>query len=305
MTARLDRILFGDNQFFGINHMSEEKARQQAMRFQHAEAVVEVLQAALAAGVGGFMCTTHERIAEIAGLVRANPAAWQGFRFLPGMPYAHKYANAVTEHGYVEALRRLLPAEGLLDAMLRGGKALLGRDVESLITLLVDAEMKMFDGLETPVIFLQNIVTDLVLGLGYVDAFAIFSAHVKRRYGAEPGFITMNLPKLLDALAAAGIERPIVCANYNKLAFRMSGGIAGYRTALDRRPARVIAMSVFASGAIPAREAIDWITSEPHVESILFGASSRTNIEASVALIRAADAARSPSPAFIPVTEDR
>ena len=30
----MDRLLFGDNQFFGINHMSEEKARAQAMRFQ-------------------------------------------------------------------------------------------------------------------------------------------------------------------------------------------------------------------------------------------------------------------------------
>jgi hypothetical protein len=30
----MDRVLFGDNQFFGVNHMSEEKARAQAMRFQ-------------------------------------------------------------------------------------------------------------------------------------------------------------------------------------------------------------------------------------------------------------------------------
>lgn len=25
---KIDRIIFGDNQFFGINHMSEEKAQQ-------------------------------------------------------------------------------------------------------------------------------------------------------------------------------------------------------------------------------------------------------------------------------------
>ena len=30
----MPNLLFGDNQFFGINHMSEEKARAQAMRFQ-------------------------------------------------------------------------------------------------------------------------------------------------------------------------------------------------------------------------------------------------------------------------------
>ena len=34
----MDRLLFGDNQFFGVNHMSEEKARAQSMRFQDTQA---------------------------------------------------------------------------------------------------------------------------------------------------------------------------------------------------------------------------------------------------------------------------
>ena len=54
----MDRIFFGDNQFFGVNHMSEEKARQQLMRFQDINAIVDVLYAAYSAGVPGFMCTT-------------------------------------------------------------------------------------------------------------------------------------------------------------------------------------------------------------------------------------------------------
>jgi len=288
----MERILFGDNQFFGINHMSEEKARQQAMRFQDIDNIVDVLQAALQAGAGGFMCTTHDTIEKIADRVRADPAMWEGFTFYPGMPYAHKYANAVTELGYFDALRKFLPSDGLMDAMLRGSKAVLGRDIEGIITLLIDAEMKMFRGLETPVIFLQNVVTDLVQGLGIVDAFRIFAEHVRSRYNAEPGFITMNLPMLLPMLKQAGIENPIVCANVNKIAFRMSGGIDGYRAAVAKHPARVIAMSVLASGGIRPREAIEWVVNEPYVKSILFGASSRANIENTTMLIRELDAQR-------------
>ena len=288
----MDRIFFGDNQFFGVNHMSEEKARQQAMRFQKIEAITDVLQTALQMGVGGFMCTTHERIAEVAEQVRAEPKKWEGFRFYPGMPYAHKYANAVTELGYFDALKQFLPSGNFIDTMMRGTKAVFSKDVESVITLLIDAEMKMFQGLETPIVFLQNVVTDLILGLGYNDAFRIFSDHIRKKYNAEAGFITMNLPLLLDALGEAGLSNPIVCANYNKIAFRMSGGIEGYRRALADHPARVIAMSVLASGAIPAREAIEWIVNEPHVESILFGASSRTNIETTVRLIHECDSRR-------------
>lgn len=286
----MDRILFGDNQFFGVNHMSEEKARAQAMRFQSQDAVLSVLQNALQAGAGGFMCTTHDLIEKIADEVRAHPAQWEGFTFYPGMPYAHKYANAVTELGYFDAVRKFLPKDNLLDTALRGGKAVLGRNIEGMMTLLVDAEMKMFDGLPTPVVFLQNVVTDLIQGLGFVDAFRVFSDHIKAKYNAEAGFITMNLPKLLPILAQAGIENPIVCANVNKIAFRMSGGIEAYRDAVKANPARVIAMSVLASGGVPAREAIEWVVQESYVESILFGASSKANIDNTVALIREYDA---------------
>jgi hypothetical protein len=274
----MDRLLFGDNQFFGVNHMSEEKARAQAMRFQDIGAVIDVLDTAYDEGVRTFMCTTHDRIALVCDHVRANPERYADFTFYPGMPYAHKYANAVTEDGLLGAVKRFLPDEGLFDAALRGGASMAKKDIEGLTTLLIDAEMKMFEGLRTPVIWLQNVVVDLLLGLGFKDAFRIFSDHVAKRYDAEPGYITMNMPALLPVLEEVGVENPIVCSNINKLGFRMSGGLEAYERALRERRFRAVAMSVFASGAIPAREAIEWICAQPNIESIVFGASSKANI---------------------------
>lgn len=274
----MDRLLFGDNQFFGVNHMSEEKARAQAMRFQDLDAVMGVLDSAYDAGVKTFMCTTHDRIAEVCDRVRAQPARYKDFTFFPCMPYAHKYANAVTEDGPLGALKRFLPSGGLFDAALRGGLSLAKKDVEGVGTLLVDAEMKMFEGLSTPVIWLQNVVVDLLLGMKFYEAFAIFAQHVKTRYKAEPGFITMNMPMLLDALEQVGVENPIVCSNINKIGFRMCGGLEAYDHALRTREFRAVAMSVLASGAIPPREAIEWVCRQPNVGSIVFGASSAGNI---------------------------
>ena len=281
----MDRVLFGDNQFFGVNHMSEEKARAQAMKFQDIAAVQAVLDAAYDEGVTTFMCTTHDRIAMVADHVRANPERYSEMTFFPCMPYAHKYANAMTEDGPVGALRRFLPDEGFLDAALRGGRSLAKKDIEGITTLLIDSEMKMFAGLRTPVIFLQNVVVDLLLGLGFLEAFRIFQDHVRARYDAEPGYITMNTPMLLDALDKVGIENPIVCSNINKVGFRMSGGIAAYQRLLAERRFRAVAMSVFASGAIPPREAIEWICQQPNIESVVFGASSRQNIRATRELV--------------------
>jgi hypothetical protein len=274
----MDRLLFGDNQFFGVNHMSEEKARAQAIRFQDIGSVIAVLDTAYDEGVRTFMCTTHDRIALVADHVRADPQRYADFTFFPGMPYAHKYANAVTEHGLIGAVRRFLPSEGLIDAAIRGGTSMAKKDVEGLTTLLIDAEMKMFQGLNTPVIWLQNVVVDLLLGLGFKDAFRIFADHVKSRHDAEPGYITMNMPLLLDALDDVGVENPIVCSNINKIGFRMSGGFEAYARALRERQFRAVAMSVFASGAIPPREAIEWVCSQPNITSIVFGASSQANI---------------------------
>lgn len=281
----LDLLLLGDNQFFGINHMSEDKARAQAIRFQDLSAVIEVLDIAFENDIRTFMCTTHERIEKIADHLRANPETYAGYRLYPCMPYAHKYANAVTDRGMLGALRAFLPDEGFADAAMRGGRSLIRKDIEGVISLLVDAEMKMFRGLSTPVIFLQNVVVDLLLGLRFHEAFAIFDRHVRQRYGAEPGYITMNLPLLLDTLTRVEIQNPIVCANINELGFRMAGGIDAYERALAERPFRPIAMSVFASGAIPPRRALRWIHDHAQVESIVFGASSRTSIESTVGIV--------------------
>ena len=281
----MERLLFGDNQFFGVNHMSEEKARAQMMRFQDLEAIIGVLDNAYDTGVTSFMCTTHDRIAMVCDHMRSNPQRYKDFQFLPCMPYAHKYANAVTEDGMVGALKRFLPEEGIVNAALRGGMSLARKDIEGITTLLVDAEMKMFAGLNTPVIFLQNVVVDLLLGLDFKAAFRIFADHIKSRYNAEPGFITMNMPKLLDALEEVGIENPIVCSNINKIGFRMCGGFEAYERALDEKKFRAIAMSVFASGAIPAREAIEWVCKQPNIQAIVFGASSKTNIRNTKSLV--------------------
>jgi hypothetical protein len=95
----------------------------------------------------------------------------------------------------------------------------------------------------------------------------------------------MNVPRLLDVLDRLGIDNPIVCANFNKIGFRMCGGIEAYEAAVAQRKFRPVAMSILASGAISPREAIEYVCSKPQIESLVFGASSRANIRQTKALI--------------------
>jgi hypothetical protein len=274
----MDRVLFGDNQFFGVNHMSEEKARSQAMRFQNLKAITDVLSDAYEAGIRTFMCTTHERIAAVCDFFRANQGRFSDFKFYPCLPYAHKYANAAAERGVVGAIRGFLPDDNPVGALFKGGMSLARKDVEGLASLLIEAEMKMFAGLNTPIIFLQNVAADFLLGLGFDEAFRMFDECVRTRYDAEPGFITMNAPLLVRRLKKIGIVRPIICANINKIGFRMCGGMQAYEELIASGEARLIAMSVFASGALQPREALEYVCAHPQIEGIVFGASSRANI---------------------------
>jgi hypothetical protein len=254
------------------------------MRFRDTKAVMRVLDIAYDMGIRAFMCTTHDRIAEICDHVRANPKKYAEFKFYPGMPYAHKYANAVTELGMMGALKRFVPGN-IFGTVFRGGRAVVKKDLLGMMKLLVDAEMKMFEGLSTEVIFLQNVVTDLLLGMNLRDPFVAFSEYVKEKYNAEPGFFTMNLPRLLALLEECGIENPIICSSINKIGFRMCGGVEAYEKAIKEKKFRPIAMSMLASGAIRPQEAVDYVCSQTNIRAIVFGASTEAHIRETKELI--------------------
>jgi len=88
----------------------------------------------------------------------------------------------------------------------------------------------------------------------------------------------MNAPILLQRLNKIGISDPIICTNINKIGFRMCGGLKAYETMMTEGKCRLIAMSVFASGALPTQQALEYVCQYPQIRSIVFGASSRRNI---------------------------
>jgi hypothetical protein len=281
----MEKVLFGDNQFFAVSHLSDEKSRAQSIRFKDNSAIIHVLDEAIESGIHTFMCTTHDRIAEICKHIRDNAQSYKNFKIYPCMPYAHKYANAVTELGYIGTLKQYLPGN-IFTALAKGSMAFVGKDYIKMMELFIDAEMKMFKGINTPVIFIQNVMVDLLLGLGIKEIFVEYERYIRKKYKAEPGYITMNLPLLLNVLEAVGIRNPIICSSINKIGFRMSGGIEIYEKTLREREFRPIAMQVLAAGALGPEEAIAYIGNFPRIESVLFGASTKSHIKQTRDLIQ-------------------
>lgn len=280
----MEKVLFGDNQFFAVNHLSDEKSRAQSIRFKDDSSIIKVLDQTISLGINTFMCTTHDRISNICDHIRENPGIYKDYNIYPCMPYAHKYANAVTELGIVGTIKQYVPGN-IFGTFAKGGLAYLNKDFMKLMELLIDAEMKMFNGISTPVIFIQNVLVDMILGLKMYDVFVAYDTYIRKKYNSEPGYITMNMPLLLDALNSVDIENPIICSSINKIGFRMSGGKDIYEKYLNERRFRPVAMQVLAAGALKPKEAIEYLSNFPKIESVLFGASTKGHIQETKELI--------------------
>jgi len=288
----IDKIIFGDNQFFGINHMSQEKAQQLAEKFFDINNIYDVYQMAFQSGIRAVMLNSNDRAKDICEHFRANNLKYSEINWYPSIPYPHKYANLISEKGIFPTINDVLfkdnTALGVLGMMTKGGAAVLGKDVIKIMQMLIDVEMKMFKGLNTKAIFLQNIITDLFLGFEISEIFLAYCDYVKNKYKVLPGFITQNMPLLKAKLELWGIEEVVICSSFNKIGYLMSPNIEAYiETSAnnDTSKYQLMAMSTLASGAIPPKEAYEFINKQK-IQSVVFGASSKRHIEETMKLIQ-------------------
>mgnify|MGYP003995273105 FL=1 len=289
---KFDRIIFGDNQFFGINHMSQEKAQQLSEKFYNFQAILDVYQIAIDSNIRGIMLNSNDRASAICDHFVSNKSKYPELNWYPSIPYPHKYANLVSEKGIVPTINEILfkdnSAMGILGMITKGTAAVLGKDAVKLMQMLVDLEMKMFKGLNVKVVFLQNIITDLLLGYEVKDIFYEYCEYIRKKYNATPGLITQNMPRLKSKLEDWGIDNVVICSSFNKIGYLMSPNVETYIKSAknnDSSKYQLMAMSTLASGAINPVEAFKFI-SRQNIQSVVFGASSKEHIKQSISLLK-------------------
>jgi len=274
----MDKIIFGDNQFFGVNHMSEQTAIKQAQKFRTSDDIYKTLEYVNDIGIKSFMFTTHNQLEPVFERMKKDPK-FDDFKLYPSMPYAHKYADAMVELGVFEAIAKFTPGNKFA-AGLKGAGSLLTANPVPMMQLLVDSEMKLLEGMNVKGILLLNIVTDLLLGLEMYDVLYEYAQYTEKKYNVKAGFFTMNHVKLHDVLVnELGLKDPIIVSNMNKIGFRMNPSQEKVEEILKKKDSCNIAMSFLASGAINPKEAAEYIKTLEGVDSVLFGASSPAHIK--------------------------
>ena len=285
---KIDQIVFGDNQFFGINHRSQEKAEEMLKRFGNLDNIFEVYDNALACGVKAIMLNSNEKAQAICDRFREHGDKYGDLAWYPSIPYPYKYASMVNEMGIFPAISEVLfkgnSTGGVLSMIGKGAGFVLTKDAMRMMEMLIDVEYKMFRGLNVKVLFLQNVITDLLLGYNIPEVFTHYCEYIRKKYNVTPGFITLNLPYLKRKLEEWSIDEVVICTAVNAAGFNMHPSKEEYeRVIAENNPAKfqLMAMNVLASGSISVQRSFDYINSL-NLQSVVFGASSLSHIQGTI-----------------------
>ena len=289
---QLDKVILGDNQFFGINHRSQEKAEEMLKRFGNIDNIFDVYDNAFDCGIKAVMLNSNEKAVAICDRFRANRSKYGDVAWYPSIPYAYKYANMVNELGIFPAINETIfkgnSAKGVLGMISKGVTMAVTKDAMKMMEMLIDVEYKMFRDLNVKVFFLQNIITDLILGYNIKEVFEHFCEYIRKKYKVTPGFVTLNMPYLKSKLEEWGIEDVVICSSINAAGFNMHPTKEEYDRVIaanDSNKYQLMAMNVLASGSITVKESFDYINSL-NIQSVVFGASSKGHIQSTVDAIK-------------------
>src|SRR5438445_10403095 len=97
LAEQLERVLIGDNPFIGVDHMSQDRARERLAQL-NSETEARILQIAFKNGASGFVFSTHPNHLEVFRLLKDhNPHMY--FDLYPHITYAQRTNPQATQTG--------------------------------------------------------------------------------------------------------------------------------------------------------------------------------------------------------------
>jgi hypothetical protein len=285
----IDPIILGHNQFIGVDHFSQDRARDRVQLFSDNENILNVVRDFYELGGTGMMLSTHPRTKSILETIGSDPVLSKNLNMYPLIPYAQGYVRKANEMGIVGMLKDILePASTStkLKILLKGGMNVFNQDFFSMLSTFIDVEMLPFNGFNVKAVFLHNVLTDLALSMNSQRVFEFFIDHIKENYNAIPAFGTMNFARLVESFDEWGIKKPLVMTSFNKAGFQMNPSREECERCLRDYDVDVLAMSTLAAGYLKPKEAYEYLFSLPNIKSAVVGVSSKEHAEETFGIIK-------------------
>jgi hypothetical protein len=271
------KIILGDNQFFGVNHHDIVKGDKTKNQFDNNKIIISFINKALDIGMAGYMINSNKRGFEIASKLVARSNCEVHY----SVPYPHKYAAMVNENGLFALLKHVLKQSSLSSMFLKLPKFIFTRDVKHMLPLILDLEIPR-NLKKGSCVYLQNVVTDLLIGLKRHDIIELYCNYLIE-LGFKPGLITLNpviLEKIVSSFEVKLQQELIVCFNINKDGFNVFPDLIAVEDFVLRKSHfKKMGMSILSSGGSTSiTESLDYIKRMP-LQYVVFGSSSINNIK--------------------------
>jgi len=279
---RFDSILLGDNPFFGVDHLSQERARKKASTSQNFQNALEVIKYSYKLGVKGMVVSTHPTLKDLIHKIKTESDLIDKMEFYPILPYVQGYVLKINEMGILNTLMDTLSPAGMINKMkiiTNGGFGIMKKDLFKLFRTFIDIELLQLKDTKIKVIFLHDVITDLALALNMKQIFQTFQEHLHDNHKVNAGLVTKNFPLLVSKLNEWNLDYKYIMTSFNKAGFQMNPSKEECENALNIYKGNVIAMSILAGGFITLQDANEYILTQSRIRNLVVGLSSVKHAE--------------------------
>lgn len=269
--------ILGDNQFFGINHNDIEKGNKTKEQFSTNESIKNFIDDSISLGLNGFMLNSNDRGFKIVSEIKVDDKTEIHY----SIPYPHKFATMVNESGMLHLMKYVWTNSTFYSLLRQSPKFIFTGNIKYLIPLIIDLEIP--NNLKKgSYIHLQNIVTDLIIGLKREDLLLEFCRVIQKK-GYKPGLITLNptiLEKYIELYPSEIQKNLIVCFNINKTGFNVFPSKEKVENFIHRKHEfKKMGMSILSSGGINnVADSIDYVK-KLDLDYVVYGSSKISNVE--------------------------
>lgn len=276
--------ILGDNQFFGINHFDLDKGEKSKELFQDNDSIINFINDAVNFGMDGIMINSNSRGYEIVNYLSRNETKEIHY----SIPYPHKFATMVNENGMFELVKYILKKSSIKALLVNFPLFVLRGDIKRLIPLIVDLEIpkKLPPG---SIVYLQNIVTDLLIGLKRFDIIEAYCNYIVKK-GYSPGLITLNPILLDDVIQDFSLnvqEKLILCFNINITGFNVFPNKLEVENLIAKLTVyKKMGMNILSSGGVSdVKKSLEYIK-KSNLDYVVYGSSKIENIKSNYFSLR-------------------
>lgn len=276
-------LLVGDNPLQGVDHLSQERSRLRRKELGSIGHLADLVETSLANDADGFMFSVSEVTLSILCELRKRDFS-KPFSIYAIVPYAYEYVRMVTQRGGLSGMAKKIARDALLSgngkAVLLGISGIARTDLAALLDAYILFEISRIKSakaknVQLASVLLHEMVTEMTLALDMESVIKTYIDFV-RKLKVSPGFETRNFAYLVEKFNRWNIscEGLTIATPFNKLGFQMNPSREACENALKNAyGARIIGMSVLASGYLKPAEAIEYMKTLPNIGGIVIGVS--------------------------------